>query len=74
MKNCKTCNECKRVYTKTGLRFWKGKEYYCTANKRLVQTTDVCQMWQTKKAEYDLSEKRFDAAIDDINYMLECLE
>ena len=69
-KSCKTCNECKRVYRKTGLRYWRGKRYYCAAKKILLKNFDGCEKWKKTKIEYDLSKERFDSIEKDIKEII----
>ena len=63
---CSTCNYCKVVYRRTGVRYWRGKEHYCAEQKKLVKTSDCCDMWQKRTTEYDLSENRFNSVQNDI--------
>ena len=56
------------------MRFWHGKEYYCTNHKKLIQKDGGCEKWQAQKTEYDLSVERVDSVIDDIKVLLGYLE
>ena len=69
-RNCKTCNYCKTLYVRYGVRYWREKELYCALHEKLVCRDDGCEIWQEQKTEYDLSSQRFDSVIDDINALM----
>ena len=69
MKKCKKCNFCKRVYTLSYYRFWWKNEYYCTAREEMINFEKSCERWQKRRAEYDLSAKRFDETEENIRFL-----
>lgn len=70
IKKCKTCDKCKIIHVKVGVKLRSGKLHYCEANKKLVDVDDKCRKWTKRELEYDLSSQRFDKAQDDMNAIL----
>lgn len=70
-KTCKNCHACHLLYTMFWLEFSVILKHYCTQHKRLTKLTDYCDDWQKKRVEYDLSKERFDAAEENIKYVLD---
>ena len=74
MKKCSTCDNCKIVYTKIGVRFWRGKERYCSKYNKLVKKNYDCANWHEKIVEYDVSVERLDSVVEDIGVMINLFE
>ncbi len=70
-KACKNCHACHVFYTRYWFQYGLILKHYCNRHNRLTKLTDCCKDWQRKKHEYDLSKERFDAAEENIKYILE---
>lgn len=70
-KTCKNCHACRLLFTIYWFDISVILKHYCIRHKRLTELSDVCEDWQKKRVEYDLSKERFDAAEENIKYILE---
>lgn len=74
IESCKTCNACKRVYTKSWYRFWAERHYYCTKHGKIVDGGGNCGNWKKRRNTYNLSEARFVRAEEDVKAIAEYLK
>lgn len=66
-KRCKDCAFCKQVYRKGGYGVFPDDVYLCMKKEEFTDKKGVCEIWQEKASEYDLSEERFQRAEEDIS-------
>ena len=68
-RTCKNCRFFKVVYDKCRYRFIYSLMYplyYCSAKDDMIDCKTVCEKWQTKKVEYDISPQRLEGVEQDI--------
>ncbi len=68
---CGACDCCKRLYTRSGVRYWRCKQYYCDLKNALVRNDDCCGAWRAREQRYDLSARRLDEVMDDVAFLLQ---
>lgn len=73
-KTCRTCSVRKRLYKKFNWSFDSTRLYYCAIGDCLTEMDGSCERWSKRRAEYDLSPRRFDKAEADIKYIAEHLQ
>lgn len=65
-KKCEDCASCEQVYIKGGYGFNPADCYLCSVTEGFTDKNGVCEHWQEKVHEYDLSAERFQRAEEDI--------
>lgn len=68
---CRNCNACKQLYEKGFYLYWSHNRFYCTTLNKLIDVNNVCENWQKKKQNYDLSSERFDNVIKDVEWLID---
>lgn len=73
-RTCKGCHYCKIAYRRYGYRLQYSTiypHYYCIEKDAFIDRRNVCEKWQRKKAEYDLSPQRLEEVEQDIKFLIE---
>lgn len=73
-KKCKYCNCFKALYRKSHYAYQTFGMYYCTKHERITPRDDCCEHFAKRKTDCDLSARRFDDAVADIEFMMEYLK
>lgn len=69
-KKCKNCNNCKRLYSKLSIRFFRSHHLYCIIQGKITKAENECKDWQKNEREYDISCERFKKAEEDVKFLL----